>query len=75
LISIMVTLLRMGPPLLLLLLFGFSSAATTPSRPSHILAFLVDDYGWDDAGWHSKNTEVKTPVMDSLVAEGIELDR
>ncbi len=42
-----------------------------------IAFFLIDDFGWADAGWHrpSGYKEVQTPVMDGLVQEGIELDR
>ena len=53
----------------------------------HILAVLADDYGWADAGWHAKmepapptstpdpRADVRTPVLDSLVSAGIELQR
>lgn len=54
-------------------------SAASSGKPRHMLAFLVDDYGWADAGWHVKGTavesEVRTPNLDQLVAEGIELDR
>eukprot|EP01043_Picozoa_sp_COSAG02_P056191 COSAG02_NODE_6628_length_3450_cov_3.031334_2_plen_110_part_00 len=35
-----------------------------------------DDFGWANAGWHRPNgdNEVKTPSMDAMVREGIELD-
>ena len=40
---------------------------------------LVDDYGWNNVGFHAKNQpnadEISTPVMDELAAEGIILDR
>ena len=42
----------------------------------HIVLILADDYGWSNAGWHRANdSEVRTPVMDTLVSDGIELDR
>jgi len=42
----------------------------------HIVLILADDYGWSNAGWHRANdSEVHTPVMDTLVSDGIELDR
>ena len=58
----------------------------TGTKKPHIVAMLWDDYGWADAGWHRNYTapggahvpatdEVQTPVMHSLVADGIELDR
>eukprot|EP00037_Helgoeca_nana_P017404 m.165076 g.165076 ORF g.165076 m.165076 type:complete len:203 (-) comp23977_c0_seq1:26-634(-) len=47
------------------------------AAPTHILAILIDDYGWADAGWHRPpgDTEISTPTMDALVKEGVELDR
>jgi len=51
--------------------------AVPPAR--HMLALLIDDYGWADAGWHVKGTavenEVQTANLDRLVAEGIDLER
>ncbi len=40
-------------------------------RP-HIILMNADDLGWNDVGWH--NDEVRTPVLDKLVAEGVEID-
>ena len=44
----------------------------------HILMVIVDDFGWADAGYHREGQykqDVHTPTIDSLVKEGIELDR
>lgn len=41
-------------------------------RPN-ILLILADDLGWSDVGWHGGFA--KTPHMDRLVREGIELDQ
>jgi len=45
----------------------------------HVLFLLIDDLGWDEVGYHkspgSKDDVVDTPVIDSLVREGIELNR
>ena len=46
-------------------------AAELP-RPNMLL-IVADDLGWADVGWHGGFG--KTPVMDRLVAEGVELDR
>jgi|EP01049_Picozoa_sp_SAG25_P013428 arylsulfatase B len=40
----------------------------------------ADDYGWADAGWHriddhDPSNDVMTPNMNTLVKEGIEMDR
>lgn len=54
------------------------SLATVPSRadetaPPNILFLLADDLGWSDVGWHGGFA--KTPNMDRLVREGVELDQ
>ena len=43
-----------------------------PDRPN-ILFIVADDLGWSDVGWHGGFS--KTPNMDKLVREGIELDQ
>lgn len=43
-----------------------------PSSPN-ILLIVADDLGWSDVGWHQGFS--KTPHMDRLVAEGVELDQ
>src|SRR5688572_2164732 len=44
----------------------------TATKPN-ILLVVADDLGWSDVGWHGGFS--KTPVMDKLVREGIELDQ
>jgi arylsulfatase A-like enzyme len=46
-----------------------ASAADKPN----ILLIVADDLGWSDVGWHGGFA--KTPRMDALVKEGVELDR
>jgi len=41
-------------------------------RPN-ILLIVADDLGWSDVGWHAGFA--KTPTLDRLVREGVELDR
>lgn len=42
----------------------------------HIVFVLVDDWGWNNVGFHRPNDpEVSTPNVDALVREGMELDR
>jgi len=43
-----------------------------PGRPN-ILFIVADDLGWSDVGWHGGFS--RTPNMDQLVREGIELDQ
>ena len=45
---------------------------TSATRPN-ILFIVADDLGWSDVGWHGGFS--KTPNMDRLVREGIELDQ
>ena len=47
-------------------------AADPPPRPN-ILLVVADDLGWSDVGWHGGFA--RTPHMDRLVREGVELDR
>ncbi len=45
-------------------------AAKTPN----ILLIVADDLGWRDVGWHGAE-KIRTPHMDRLVREGVELDQ
>src|SRR4051812_38474929 len=47
-------------------------AADSPTKPN-ILFLVADDLGWNDVGWHGGLP--KTPVMDKLIKESVELDR
>jgi arylsulfatase A-like enzyme len=68
----------MNMPKALLLLFSaltlavaYAPAAETP-KPN-ILLLVADDLGWGDVGWHG--SPFKTPNLDRLVHDGVELDR
>eukprot|EP00052_Salpingoeca_macrocollata_P009358 m.73926 g.73926 ORF g.73926 m.73926 type:complete len:523 (+) comp17066_c0_seq1:390-1958(+) len=65
--------------LLLLGLMGLiaATAAGSSGKPPHIFMVLIDDFGWGNVGFHRNPStpEVVTPNIDSLVKEGIELDR
>ncbi len=54
----------------LLPLLGCS--ANVPSKPS-ILVIVGDDVGWNDVGYH--NPKIRTPYIDRLAREGVELDQ
>ena len=62
--TLLATLWLSGPAL--------QAAPPAPQRPN-ILLIVADDLGWGDVGWHRGFAQ--TPVMDRLVAEGVELDR
>ncbi len=46
--------------------------ATAAERPNLVI-FVADDLGFNDVGYHG--SEIRTPNIDRLVAEGVELDR
>ncbi|MBW2366576.1 MAG: arylsulfatase [Deltaproteobacteria bacterium] len=58
-------------PLLILLCALFTGAAGA-SKPN-IVIIVADDMGWNDVGYHG--SEIKTPTIDTLANEGVELDR
>ena len=49
------------------------------SKKPHIVHVMIDDLGWAEVGYHNIAAraagDIKTPVMDSLIKEGLELDR
>ena len=53
----------------MLSLLNLVSAATRPN----IVLVICDDLGFNDVGWHG--SEIATPVLDGLVAGGVELSR
>ena len=65
-IAMFLTLMALGDPHALF-------AESDRPRPPNILLIVADDLGWSDVGWHQGYA--KTPNMDRLVAEGVELDQ
>lgn len=53
--------------------FAFAAAAVSATERPNILLIVADDLGWSDVGWHGGFG--KTPVLDRLVREGVELDQ
>ena len=52
-----------------------SNQATEPTkRPPNIIIMLADDQGWGDLS-HSGNTDLSTPNIDALAANGVSFDR
>eukprot|EP00756_Hemistasia_phaeocysticola_P020231 Hpha_TRINITY_DN15709_c5_g11::TRINITY_DN15709_c5_g11_i1::g.37351::m.37351/K01135/ARSB; arylsulfatase B len=47
-------------------------AAAVAAKP-HVLWIVMDDLGWDDVGFRSR--EIETPNIDSFAREGVVLDR
>jgi arylsulfatase A-like enzyme len=60
-------------PLFLLAAASLHAAETPAGAKPNILLIVADDLGWSDVGWHGGFG--KTPVMDKLVREGVELDQ
>src|SRR5690606_1117362 len=65
------------PAVALVLLLGIvtcsSSADEADSRPPNIVFILADDLGWADIGYH--DSDIRTPHLDRLAAEGVRLNR
>jgi arylsulfatase A-like enzyme len=60
---------------LLILLCGSVISLPAFSEPNapNVVVILADDMGWNDVGYH--DSEIRTPHIDRLAAEGLELDR
>ncbi|MCC7476337.1 MAG: arylsulfatase [Pirellulales bacterium] len=52
---------------------GNDRALLAEAAKPNVLLVVADDLGWGDVGWH--DGVCKTPTLDRLVREGIELDR
>eukprot|EP01061_Rhynchopus_euleeides_P023725 TRINITY_DN3848_c0_g1_i6.p1 TRINITY_DN3848_c0_g1~~TRINITY_DN3848_c0_g1_i6.p1 ORF type:complete len:518 (+),score=221.64 TRINITY_DN3848_c0_g1_i6:80-1633(+) len=57
-------------------LLSVACAAACFSGKPHVALIVVDDFGWANIGYHNPaNPEVVTPNIDSLVAQGVKLER
>ncbi len=58
-----------------LLLAALCAAAvvSAPAAGPNILLMMADDLGWNDVGYNG--SEIQTPTIDRLAAEGLRLDR
>ena len=52
---------------------GFLLRQTAAFAKPNILLIVADDMGWADVGYH--NSEIKTPHIDQLAKDGVELDQ
>ena len=60
--------------LLITILANCCTHAFAAGQPKpNILLIVADDLGWADVGWHG--SKLKTPHLDRLAHEGVELDR
>ena len=64
--------MRLLIPALSALIAAQGAAAQSAGAPN-VVIFLADDTGWNDVGFH--NPKIRTPNLDRLAREGVELDR
>ena len=55
-----------------LVFFGYLTSPAVAGQPN-IIVVLADDLGWNDVGYHG--SEIRTPNLDTLADEGLQLDR
>jgi arylsulfatase A-like enzyme len=54
-------------------LIGTLLAAAAAAEKPNIILIVADDMGWADVGYHG--SPIRTPNIDRLAGEGIELER
>ncbi|MGV3638961.1 MAG: sulfatase-like hydrolase/transferase [Adhaeribacter sp.] len=54
-------------------LLSFPAPSQAGKAKPNIIIILADDLGWGDVGYHG--SKIKTPVLDRLAKEGLELNR
>lgn len=57
---------------ILFLLLIFTTSLFAQTKQPNVIVILADDMGWNDVGYHG--SEVKTPTLDRLIREGVELN-
>jgi arylsulfatase B len=59
--------------LIAMMVMAANAVSSLAAERPNIVVILADDLGWNAVGYH--NAEYQTPNIDSLVADGIELNR
>lgn len=44
-------------------------------KKPHVIFNVVDDLGWNDVGWHDSFSQIKTPKLNALLNESIDLSQ
>lgn len=60
-------------PILVIFFWYACSAKKQDVSPPNIVVIIADDLGWGDVGYHG--SEIRTPNIDKLAKEGVELNR
>jgi arylsulfatase B len=58
---------------MILALTAAGPPASAAERPN-VIVIVADDLGWSDVGFHG-NTQIDTPSLDRIAAQGVQLDR
>jgi len=59
------------------LCFGVAATAAKLAKPPHVIFNVVDDWGYNDVGYHNTapaGTDIATPNIDALAAGGVKLE-
>ena len=57
----------------LILFIALAACCTSSNAATNLVVFVADDLGWGDVGYH--DSEIRTPSIDRLAAEGTRLER
>ena len=58
--------------LLLVMVSVLVTSAVAAQKPN-IVYIMASDLGWNDVGFHNQYGEIKTPNIDALLEDGVEL--
>lgn len=62
-----------GLPVWTLLCVGLAWSAHSGGSPPHIVFVIGDDVGWSNTALHDTGSDVRTPTLQRLAADGVHL--